>query len=174
MSNIKAGTTSTTAITQTGDTTGVMEVLGSGGFGLKVASDGRVYGDKLHNTGTVTGTTNQYIASGTYTPTLSNVFNVASSTAFSCQWVRVGNVVTVSGRVDFSVTTILIDTALNLTIPIASALTADGQLTGTFCSSDAYGACSTDFTGDKAYLITKNVPTTASRQYYFTLMYLIL
>lgn len=60
------------------------------------------------------------LASGTYTPTLANTTNVAASTAFSCQYLRVGNTVTVSGRVDIDPTTAAISTELRMSLPIAT------------------------------------------------------
>src|SRR5439155_66361 len=44
------------------------------------------------------------LASGTYTPTLTNSVNVAASTAYTCQYLRVGSVVTVSGQMDIDPT----------------------------------------------------------------------
>lgn len=69
--------------------------------GLALTGDGRVYGSALHNNaGAVTGTTNQFIASGTYTPTLANVANSsARSVTGTFKWMRVGNVVLVEGVV---------------------------------------------------------------------------
>lgn len=61
------------------------------------------------------------ITSGTYTPTLTNVTNVAASTAYSCQYMRVGSVVTVSGIVDVDPTATG-QTQLGISLPIASAL----------------------------------------------------
>ena len=107
--------------------------LGSGaGTKLAVTSDGRLYGTALHNNaGAVTGTTNQYIASGTYTPTLTNTNNVAASTTRSTQWTRVGNVVTVGGEMDVDVTagagTL---TSFWITLPIASAIANSYNLGG--------------------------------------------
>jgi hypothetical protein len=93
---------------------------GSNSEKLRITSDGRIYGTALHNNaGSLTGTTNQYIASGTYTPTLSNTTNVSSSTAFECQWIRVGNVVTVSGMVGITATGAG-NTVLRMTLPIPS------------------------------------------------------
>ena len=72
---------------------------------LRLTANGRLYGTALHNnTGPVTGTTNQYVASGTYTPTLTGFGAPApSATPMVWSWVRVGNVVTVGG--EFSATT---------------------------------------------------------------------
>ncbi len=93
-----------------------------------LTSDGRLYGTALHNNaGAVTGTTNQYIASGTYTPTLTNTTNVASSSFTNsppAKWIRVGNVVQVSGHVTITPTAAAgTQTVLDLSLPIASNIT---------------------------------------------------
>lgn len=105
---------------------------GSAGDRFVMTADGRLYGLALHNNaGAVTGATNQYIASGTYTPALTNVTNVAASTMRQCQWLRVGNVVHVTGYIDIDVTTgANTDTSFNLTLPIASALANSYELAG--------------------------------------------
>ena len=70
------------------------------------------------------------VDSGVYTPTLGDITNVAASTAFSCQWLRVGEVVTVSGKFNCDPTTANIVTNLEITLPIASAFTVDEDLGG--------------------------------------------
>lgn len=60
------------------------------------------------------------VSSGTYTPTLTNTSNVSSSTAYSSQYMRVGSVVTVSGRVDITPTLTLTNTNLGMSLPIPS------------------------------------------------------
>lgn len=71
------------------------------------------------------------VISGTYTPTLSNTTNIAASTAYVCQYMRVGNVVTVSGRVDIDPTAASsADTILGISLPIASDFTSTTQLSG--------------------------------------------
>lgn len=87
---------------------------------LRIETDGRIYGTALHNNaGSVTGTTTQYIASGTYTPSLSAQSNLSTSSVTEAQWMRVGNVVTVSGR--FTVQPASIAAAnFELSLPIAS------------------------------------------------------
>lgn len=69
------------------------------------------------------------LASGTYTPTLTNSTNVANSSAYLCQYLRVGSVVTVSGRVDIDPTAAAA-TQLFMSLPIASALAASNELGG--------------------------------------------
>ncbi len=92
-----------------------------------VSANGRLYGTALHNNvGAVTGTTNQYIASGTYTPTLTNTTNIDASDPKACQWTRVGNVVTVGGQFDVDPTSSAAATVLGMSLPIASNF--DGQV----------------------------------------------
>lgn len=68
---------------------------------------------------------------GTYTPTLTNGANVASSTPSQCQWSRTGNVVTVSGRVDIACTAASNTlTVVGMSLPVASDLTLSGNLAG--------------------------------------------
>lgn len=77
---------------------------------------------------------NSNISSGTYTPTLTNVTNVAASTAAVCQWMRVGNVVTVSGTVQIDPTAAG-NTVLNMSLPVVSNFTATTQAGGTFSTT---------------------------------------
>jgi hypothetical protein len=71
------------------------------------------------------------LASGTYTPVLTNSANVSASTAYVCQWMRVGSVVSVSGRVDINPTLIATQTQLDMSVPVASAFSAGTQCGGT-------------------------------------------
>lgn len=145
---------------------------------LRITSDGRLYGTALHNNaGSVTGTANQYIASGTYTPTLTNVTNVAASTAYASQWIRVGNVVVVSGKVDIDATLAASTaTELGISLPIASALTAEQQLGGD-AVSDSIASLSAriraDATNDRAAVVFKAISLT-NDSYSFQFTYLIL
>ncbi len=99
---------------------------------FRVTSDGRLYGTALHNNaGAVTGTTNQYMASGTYTPTLTNTTNIAASSITTAwQWIRVGNVVTVSGHANADPTTASTASTLGISLPIASNFAAAGNAGG--------------------------------------------
>jgi hypothetical protein len=113
------------------------------------------------------------IASGTYTPTIINVTNVTSSTAYLTQYMQVGDVVTVSGRIDITVTSASANTEWYITMPgglspnftdgfqaggVATTSTASGDITariyaqtssdrlGFICWSSASGALSFHFT----------------------------
>lgn len=105
---------------------------------LRIDENGRIGGKALHNNATSpAGIAVQYIASGTYTPTITNVTNVTSSTARVCQWLRVGNVVTVSGSVNITETLGAAVTAFDVSLPLASNIsgTAGSDLAG-FCAGD--------------------------------------
>lgn len=69
------------------------------------------------------------IDSGTYTPTLTPVTNVAASTAYSCKYTKVGNMVTVSGKVGINATATGA-TELQMDLPIFSNL-GSNDLNGT-------------------------------------------
>jgi hypothetical protein len=100
---------------------------------FRMTDDGRFLGQALHNNpGAMTGTTNQYVGSGTYTPTYpGGGTNITGVTPNAAQWIRVGNVVTVSGTVDVDPNSINALTIWTLTLPIASSITATNQLAGT-------------------------------------------
>lgn len=126
-------------------------------------NDGRIYAKGIHNNaGAVTGATNQYIASGTYTPTLTNTTNISASTPRLCSWIRVGNVVTVGGQLDIDPTA-LGDTLLGISLPIASALTTAYQLGGSGSSTaivnESYGI-EADAANDRASMKNKAVDLT--------------
>jgi len=79
------------------------------------------------------------LATGTYKPTLTIVQNIDVATAFDCQWQRVGNTVTVSGRVDIDPTATG-QVILGLTLPVTTAnFTADQQVAGTVAAAGVAG-----------------------------------
>lgn len=138
---------------------------------VKIASDGGLVISKTAVTAPEASDGNVF--SGTYTPTLTNTTNVAASTAYVCQYMRVGNVVTVSGRVDIDPTATG-GTELRMTLPIASAMTLDYQVSGTFSSSNSNGGqISAETTADIARFIF-SATDVANRGYYFTFTYRII
>ena len=84
-----------------------------------------------------------------YTPTLTNVANLDGSTAYSCQYLRVGSVVTVSGQVDLDPTTTLTDTQLGISLPIASNFANANECAGSG-SAPAIAAMTVAILGDVA------------------------
>ena len=99
----------------------------------------------------------QTLTSGTYTPTLTNGSNVSSSSASTCFWTRVGNVVTVSGWVSITHTTNENATVLGISLPVSSNLTAFSELSGSgnnyiSTSGGQLGKIEGDATNDRATL----------------------
>lgn len=95
--------------------------------------------------------------SGTYTPTLTNGANVASSVSYRASYSRVGNVVTVGGRVEIDPTAAGADTRLKISLPIASNL-ADNL--------DCSGMAIDTFNPANAEIFADAVNNTAELQYF--------
>jgi hypothetical protein len=92
---------------------------------------GNIRTTALHNNTVTQGSAiQQDIRSGTYTPTLTAVANVDASTPYKMQWLRVGNVVTVSGQVDIDFTMNNTATELRMSLPVPSNLAATNDLAG--------------------------------------------
>lgn len=122
-----------------------------------------------------TFTTTNLVA-GTYTPTLTNVANLDASTAFQCTYLRVGNTVTVSGRVDIDPTAATTSTQLGISLPVASAITTANQCGGTAASPTIVSqsaAIMSDATNDRAQLEYISTDTT-NQPMYFTFTYQVL
>lgn len=112
--------------------------------------------------------------SGAYTPTLFNVTNIAASTAYECQWLRVDSTVTVSGKVDIDVT-LGAASELGMSLPIASNFTAEQNLGGTGSSAAAaslVSAVRADGTNDRAAFVFTAVSLT-NDSYFFEFTYRI-
>lgn len=72
------------------------------------------------------------VFSGTYTPTYTAGTNNTTGTVSACQYLRVGNTVTVSGSISVTCTTAAATySSFEMTLPIASGLTSNRQCTGT-------------------------------------------
>ena len=79
------------------------------------------------------------LRSGAYTPTLTNVANLDASTAYECQYLRVGSVVVVSGKVDVDPTLAATSTQLGISLPIVSNLGASEDCAGTAFAAGVAG-----------------------------------
>ena len=108
-----------------------LKALNSGGStGFYVNNAGQIYGTALHNNASaITGTTNQYIASGTYTPIITAVLNLTSSTNSTAIYHRVGNVITVSGYVEV-VPSSAAHVIARISLPVASTFTTGFEVNG--------------------------------------------
>ncbi len=113
-------------------------------------------------------------ASGTYTPTLTNVTNLDASTAYACQYLQVGPTVTVSGRVDVDPTAAA-QWRLGISLPVASNFAAEENCGGTaFNPSNSGGAAIRgDATNDRAEMAVTAV-STANHSMFFTFTYRII
>lgn len=116
------------------------------------------------------------LASGTYTPTATNVANVDASTPYPCQYQRVGNMVTVSGRVDIDPTTVGVATSLDLTLPVATAnFTGDQNAGGTAaCAGVQQSAAILANVGAQTVRISFIATDTNNRSFRFSFMYQII
>jgi len=115
------------------------------------------------------------LAAGTYTPTLNNTTNVAASTAFECQYLRVGATVTVSGRVDVDPTGAG-NTVLGISLPVASNLGAVEDCAGVAAASAVAGqsaAIRGNVANDRAEMVWIAVDTT-NQPMYFTFTYQVI
>jgi len=109
------------------------------------------------------------ITSGVYTPTLFNVANLSASTAFVCQWLRVGATVTVSGRVDVDPILTATDTQLGISLPIASNFANSVECAGTAWAptlTSEGGAILADTVNDRAVLEWKAVDVTNAARFF--------
>jgi hypothetical protein len=132
-------------------------------------------------TNTLYGTTILSIAggaieSGTYTPTLTAVANITSGTTTVAQYMRVGNVVTVSGKADnIAETTVGLETRLGISLPIASNIGATNNCCGVGALraiNDQSSVIVGDSTNDRALMIW-GAKDTAAKDWYYTFTYLV-
>jgi hypothetical protein len=151
-------------VVTTADTTGNLNLQSNGTTVLAMTSAG------IAVTGTL-GATN--LLSGTYTPSISDTTNVAASTMFLAQYIRVGNVVSVSGRVNIDPTSAT-TTNFSLTLPIASSFASTIELAGTmFANTSGAWTVFADASNDKAGFEYAAVGT-ANQAISYTYQYLII
>lgn len=95
------------------------------------------------------------VTGGTYTPTVTNVSGVTSSSVASAQWMRVDGVVTVSGQITVDPTGAGggANVSIGLSLPVASNFASANECAGTAVSPGVVGQCgaiSADATNDRA------------------------
>lgn len=114
------------------------------------------------------------LASGTYTPTITGVTNVDATTAYSCQYMRVGTTVTVSGRVDVDATAAAATDA-RISLPIASNFSSTVHCAGTaWGETTAVGAAIIADVSNDTALITYTAPDGSNRAFVFIFTYRII
>lgn len=116
------------------------------------------------------------LLSGVYTPTLTPVANVTSSTAYVTQFLRVGSLVTVSGHIQITPTAANTDTRIRMTLPIDSNLGPQGVGGGGAClATGLFGepiGVTSDIVNDEADFRCRPT-TTSARTYGFSFTYRI-
>lgn len=113
---------------------------------------------------------------GTYTPTLTNTANIASSTAAVTNYMRVGDMVTVSGQFVVDATTITTLTTMGMSLPIASNIGASedaGGVGGAFVGAGETWAVFGDAANNRVTFQTI-IASAASHTVYFSFMYRVI
>lgn len=116
------------------------------------------------------------LSSGAYLPTLTNVANLDASTNYSCQYLRIGSSVTVSGKIYLDPTAATVLTRLGISLPIASTLANSNECAGVAFASGISGqgaAIIADTTNHRAELQFISVDIT-NQPMYFTFTYRII
>lgn len=117
-------------------------------------------------------------SSGTYTPTLTNGTNVDASTAYACQWMRVGNTVTVSGVFDVDATAAGA-WDIGVSLPVASNFSATENAGGTAvmintASVYGYAGVTADSANDRLKVAGITTGSTGSEKFSFTATYQVI
>jgi len=119
--------------------------------------------------GNITAANNLF---STYTPTLTSVSNVASTTAFLCLYMRVGNGVIVNGLLTVDPTATATLTKVGISLPVASNL---GTCYGVAAAiaSDVYfqGGITADTANDRAELQFYALTSSLAQSFTFNFMY---
>jgi hypothetical protein len=113
------------------------------------------------------------LTSSTYTPTLTNISNVASSTAQNCHWTRNGNEITVTGVLLGTATLTATATVIDISLPVSSGMSATTDLSGVMTSS-AIAGLSGGIEGNVSSAIARLTYTsvgTGSDKLFFTFTY---
>lgn len=99
---------------------------------FNINNNGNIRTFFLHDNPTTQGDSSQQdIRSGTYLPSISNQVNISGSSISEARWIRVGNVVTVSGAIKLGVTSDLdVVTSFELSLPVSSNNAFEFMLAG--------------------------------------------
>lgn len=111
------------------------------------------------------------VKSGTYTPSLTNTTNLAASTARTCMYIQVGNIVQVAGDIDVDPTSTG-NIVLGISLPIASNFTTVEDAAGTagVVNGSSDGVVEADPTNDRL-TATFAMGTASNSTFCFTAMY---
>lgn len=130
-------------------------------------------GEVLTNDGAGTLTWGPVADEGNYTPTLTNTTNIASSTAYTTYYYRIGDVYHVWGTVDIDATTALTVSEMGLSLPVASSIGQVYELSGTASFEDnTVVQIKGDATNDRAmFRFTPQTATNNKYSFHFTYKY---
>jgi len=132
--------------------------------------------------GTATG--NIYaanLASGTYSPTISGASGATSVSASDAQYMRVGNTVTVSGRITATPSSTSAAFLFYMTVPVSSSFSSESQAGGVASKGNdqtpataCVGAISAEGGGSRVLMTFSHSPTTTSGIFFYSFTYQIL
>jgi hypothetical protein len=112
---------------------------------------------------------------GTYTPTVTNQTNVNTATGQPSRWMRIGNIVFVSGHVNIKATAPATLTAALVTPPIPSTLATD-DLSGTFAAAGGLniaGSVQEAVSPTNKAIFSYTALDTNADDYYFNFAYVV-
>lgn len=115
------------------------------------------------------------LSSGVWTPTLTGMANVAASTAYQCQYLRIGDMVTASGKMDIQASSAGASTQIGISLPIASNFANSRQCGGAGApfGANSAGPIYSDGTNDRAEFNYISADT-ANRGFSFSFTYRII
>jgi hypothetical protein len=117
------------------------------------------------------GANTNILLQGIYTPTLTGVLNVTSSTAYNCLWTRNNNFVTVTGQISVTPTANTL-TKVGISLPVSSNFTsAQVDCSGVCATNVAAGEILADTTNDRADLQWTTASAGSSNVVAFTFTY---
>jgi hypothetical protein len=116
------------------------------------------------------GSWGSVLTTGSYTPTLTAVANVAASTSATCYYYRIGNEVTVYGRIQIDPTAATTLTQLGFSLPIASTFTTLSEAAGTFAFNNGEAGIIVSDAGNARaeFQFTPTTSSNSSYQFHFS------
>jgi hypothetical protein len=116
------------------------------------------------------GSWGSVLTTGSYTPTLTGVANVAASTSATCYYYRIGNEVTVYGRIQIDPTAATTLTQLGFSLPIASAFGTLSEAAGTFAFNNGEAGIIVSDAGNARaeFQFTPTTSSNSSYQFHFS------
>jgi hypothetical protein len=115
-------------------------------------------------------------SSGYYTPSSTPGSNTATLTPYETQWMRVGDIVTVTGSIGYE-TTAPGDLVFDLAIPVDSDFSAGTQLNGTgndVNSENITGTASANVSDNRAVIVVRNGAASGMFKFQFTYRIVVL